>query len=272
MHVCRSGTSTSSTTTGWIWSRPCTRTAMDWFRDDFADDADGADPVAWLARVVPSLFAKLLEDPLRARVLALAPAHLPNASHNLADLLVEGLVQRIHRVPDRPADLERTRPPACGRIGLRRARRSGGVVDSRGRASARPRHDELHRRCRLGLHSRACHRFCAEPRRGSPQQGQQVPEMPDWGKQRGRSRGSFAGGREDHAGFACSAGARCAQPRDDSRQPPAVGHALGRAQEVHLRQPLGCRTAGPARGRATGAVHGGSPRGAGRAVGWPRDQ
>ena len=37
--------------------------AVAWFRDGFDDDADPADPTAWLARLVPSLFAKLLEDP-----------------------------------------------------------------------------------------------------------------------------------------------------------------------------------------------------------------
>ena len=96
--------------------------AMEWLRDGFEDDADGADPVAWLARLVPSLFDKLQEDPLRARVLALAPIHLPVGSRTLADVLVEGLVRRVRKVPGRPAaSKERVRRHAVGAVFAGRA-------------------------------------------------------------------------------------------------------------------------------------------------------
>ncbi len=96
--------------------------ALEWFRDGFEDDADETDPVAWLARVVPSLFEKLHEDPLRARVLALAPTHLPSDSRTLADVLVEGLVRRVQRVPGRPrVSKETVRRHAVGSVFAGRA-------------------------------------------------------------------------------------------------------------------------------------------------------
>ena len=96
--------------------------AMEWFKDGFEDDAYEADPVAWLAQVVPSLVAKLNEDPLRGRVLALAPIHLPDGSTNLADVLVEGVVRRVQRVPGRPrVPKETVRRHAIGSVFAGRA-------------------------------------------------------------------------------------------------------------------------------------------------------
>src|SRR5688500_7984171 len=54
--------------------------AVEWFKEGFDQEGEPADPVAWLEAVVPWLFAKLLEDPLRARVLARVPAVFPSAS------------------------------------------------------------------------------------------------------------------------------------------------------------------------------------------------
>jgi len=96
--------------------------AVEWFREGFEDHADEADPIAWIERVVPSLFTKLVEDPMRARVLAMVPLNFPGASQTLAGILVDGLARRVRRVPDRPdASQERVRRHAVGAVYAGRA-------------------------------------------------------------------------------------------------------------------------------------------------------
>ena len=96
--------------------------AMAWARGVFDDDADPADPAAWLARLVPSLCAKMLEDPARGDVLARVPALYTEPPDNLAGLVVEGLVRRVGQVVDRPrASQERVRRHAVGAVFAGRA-------------------------------------------------------------------------------------------------------------------------------------------------------
>lgn len=96
--------------------------AVDWFSRGFDDEGDEADPLAWLERIVPSLFARLLEDVPRARVLALAPVHLAQGQRTVADMVVDGLVERVRHVPDRPrASSERIRRHATGAVHAGRA-------------------------------------------------------------------------------------------------------------------------------------------------------
>lgn len=96
--------------------------AMTWFREGLADEADPDDPVGWLTRVVPALFARLLEDPARAQVLARAPVLFPSISPNVAGLVVDGLVRRVVKAPGRPqASRERVRRHAMGAVFAGRA-------------------------------------------------------------------------------------------------------------------------------------------------------
>jgi AcrR family transcriptional regulator len=112
--------------------------AMEWFRDGFEDNTHQADPVAWLSRIVPSLFAKLLEDPPRAHVLALAPTQVHDASPSLADMVVEGLVQRVGRVAGRPAaSKERVRRHAVGAVFAGRAILAEWLLAAQGPAQGR---------------------------------------------------------------------------------------------------------------------------------------
>jgi AcrR family transcriptional regulator len=91
--------------------------AVAWIKDGFDEERDPADPIAWLEHVVPWLFGRLLEDPQRAQVLTYLPAGVPGASPDLADIVVDGLVRRVRRVPDRPkASRERIRRHAVGAV------------------------------------------------------------------------------------------------------------------------------------------------------------
>jgi AcrR family transcriptional regulator len=112
--------------------------AMEWFREGFKDDTHQADPVGWLVRVVPTLFAKLLEDPLRAHVLALAPTQGADVSPSLADMIVEGLVRRVGDVANRPAaSKERVRRHALGAVFAGRAILAEWLLAAQGPARGR---------------------------------------------------------------------------------------------------------------------------------------
>jgi AcrR family transcriptional regulator len=122
----------------WDLVRALHTEAMEWFREGFEDDTHQADPVGWLVRVVPTLFAKLLEDPLRAQVLALAPTQRVDASPSLADMIVEGLVRRVGDVPDRPAaSKERVRRHALGAVFAGRAILAEWLLAAQGPAPGR---------------------------------------------------------------------------------------------------------------------------------------
>jgi AcrR family transcriptional regulator len=96
--------------------------AVEWFRESLDEESDPTDPRAWLARLVPDLCARLLEDPLRAEVLVRVPVLYPSDQQHVAGIVVEGLVRRVRRVEGRPpASPQRVRRHAVGAVFAGRA-------------------------------------------------------------------------------------------------------------------------------------------------------